>query len=103
MGFGHLNIPAEKRNRHIWINDRKFILDGADIENKIAYEFNGDYWHGHPSIYPAEEINTANGKTFGELYQKTLEKEAFLTAAGWKIISIWEHAWEGLKLADGIN
>lgn len=73
-------------NRQVKIG--KYIVDGLD--NDIIYEFNGDFWHGNPKKYNKDDINSVNGFTFGELYNKTLDKENYLKSIGYKVISIWE-------------
>ena len=68
----------------------KYFVDGYDPDTNTIYEFNGDYWHGNPNKYNPENINSNNGKTFGELYLKTLEKENKLKELGYNVVSIWE-------------
>lgn len=89
-----LNIPLENRNVLISINGKNYKIDGLDPINNIAYEFNGDYWHGNPAIFSSDDINKNNKKTYGELYQKTIDKENVLINAGYKVLSIWESEWE---------
>lgn len=71
----------------------QFKVDGFDPLTNTVYEFNGDYFHGNPEIYPSNNVNAINKKTFGELYTKTVEKENILKSAGYKVISIWENEW----------
>jgi very-short-patch-repair endonuclease len=68
----------------------RYIVDGYDTETNTIYEFNGDYWHGNPDKYKKDDINTSCKKSFGELYEKTLQKENKLKELGYNIISIWE-------------
>jgi hypothetical protein len=68
----------------------KYYVDGIDIDNKIIYEFYGDFWHGNPELYNNDDINKISELTFGELYQKTMEREDKLKSLGYKVISIWE-------------
>lgn len=68
----------------------KYIVDGYDPETNTVYEFNGDFWHGNPKIYKNTDINIVNGKTFVELYEKTIIREKYLKNKGYKVISIWE-------------
>jgi hypothetical protein len=90
-----LNILQEYRQKTIKINNRIFKVDA--VINNIIYEFNGDYWHGNPKKYKAEDINPQAKKTFGELYRKTLEKEKILKEAGYEVISIWESEWNKIN------
>lgn len=34
-----------------------------------------DFFHGNPNIYNNEDINELTKKSFGELYDKTIERE----------------------------
>lgn len=68
----------------------KYIVDGYDPKTNTIYEFNGDFWHGNPNIYNANDMNKVLNKTFGELYKKTLNREKYLIKKGYKVITIWE-------------
>ena len=81
-----LNIKEENRQYKIG----RYIVDGFDFTTNTVYEFNGDYWHGNPAIYNLEDVNKTSKKTFGELYQYTLDKENKLKDLGYNVISIWE-------------
>jgi hypothetical protein len=85
-----LNIPKENHNKFIMINGKRYQVDGLDGENKIIYEFYGDFYHGNPKIYPPDKLNIKLKKTFGELHLKTLEREKIFKSAGYNVISIWE-------------
>lgn len=71
--------------------------DGFCEETNTVYEFYGDLWHGNPKFYKREDINPKSGrdgkptKTFGELYDKTMERERILQDLGYNIVTIWEH------------
>lgn len=91
-----LGVPAENRECFINLpNDKRYIVDGIDFNNKIVYEFNGDFWHGNPKIYSSNDTNPVNKIKFGELYKRTLEKRRDLTNFGYKVISIWESEFKG--------
>ena len=89
--FNNSNIEREKK---ITINNKKIIVDGYDPRTNTCYEFHGDFWHGNPSVYPPTEINRKNGMSFGELYNKTLEKEKTIRELGFNLVCIWEDAWK---------
>jgi hypothetical protein len=88
-----LNVPEEHRQKILIVNGRKYKVDGFDPITNTVYEFNGDYWHGNPAIFNSNDINLSNHKTFGELYEATLQKEAALKGAGYIVVSIWENDW----------
>lgn len=87
-----LLIKNEYRQKIIKINNKKYKVDAYVPETNTVYEFYGDYWHGNPNSkkYLPEAINHANKKSFGELYNKTMQREQELKDAGFNIISIWE-------------
>ena len=93
----YLKIPSNCRQQYLPINNKRFYVDGLDVDNKIVYEFYGDFWHGNPKVYNENNKNRVTGKTFGYLYNKTLEKERVLKNAGYSINSIWELDWKALK------
>jgi len=68
----------------------KYFVDGYDPITNTIYEFNGDFWHGNPNKYKEEDINPINGKSFGYLLSKTIEKENKLRKLGYNFVSIWE-------------
>ena len=94
LWLNSLNLPDDKEHRSVYVKvkDRKrgYRVDGFDPETNTVYEFNGDFWHGNPSKFPPEDYNPLAHCTYGELYKKTLEKEALLKSAGYNVISIWE-------------
>lgn len=91
-----LNIPQEFRRQILYIDNKQFYPDAIDKEKKIIWEFYGDYWHGNPNIYKSEDINKVSKKSFGKLYQNTLNKEKILNEAGYEIISIWESDYKNI-------
>ena len=96
-----IGIPNTKNHRQVRLryDDKLYIVDGFDPETKTVYLFHGDYWHGNPAIYPTNEVNTRNGKTFGELFENTIRYENALVKNGHKVITIWENEWLQMKNA----
>lgn len=83
---------AQNDGEHeVLISGKKYKLDGVNFDfGKVAFEFHGDFWHGNPDVYNSYSINGVNGKTFGELYDETLKKEADLVSRDWYVITMWE-------------
>ena len=52
----------------------------------------GDYWHGNPEVkkFSPNKINEHNKKSFGQLYQETMERIDLLKENGYKVVYIWE-------------
>jgi hypothetical protein len=92
----YIGIPNDGKHRQVAIKvgrKKAFKVDGFDPATNTIYEFYGDFWHGHPTRYDPNKINTGNYKTFGELYTNTINRENMLKAAGYNLITIWESDW----------
>jgi len=76
-----------------------YFVDGFDPITNTIYEFNGDFWHGNPEIHKPNDINNKNKRTFGELYQATINRKQELISLGYKYVDIWESDWEKIKKA----
>lgn len=85
-----LLIPNELRNKSLRIGKRLILTDAYDPITNTIYEFNGDFWHGNPKIYNSNDINNMTKTTFGELYQKTIDRENLIKNTGYNLIVKWE-------------
>lgn len=83
-----------KRQHKISINGRNFFVDGYDPSTNTVYEFYGDFWHGNLNIYNLNDINTYTKTTYGELYNKTIERAGLLKEAGYNVVEMWESDWK---------
>ena len=82
----------------LYSGKKYFLVDALDTENKIIYEYLGDYWHGNLAVYAPDKINKNNKQSFQELYNKTLLKFQTLSSLGYKIIYTWENDWLNSKI-----
>jgi len=87
---------AENVGEHI-IKTTNYSADGYCEETNTIYEYHGDFWHGNPNLYKTYDINKRNGKTFGELYKKTLEREQQIRDFGYNLVVMWEHEWNKIN------
>jgi hypothetical protein len=96
----NIKIQHAENDGEYKIPNTKYRADGYCDENNTIFEFHGDYFHGNPknpkSCNP-DEINKKNGKTFGELYKTTIEKENRIEKLGYNLVVMWEYDWN-LKL-----
>ena len=83
----HAGNNGEKKIR---INNKIIKFDGYDEKTNTVYEFNGTIFHGDPRVLNSDDINPINKKTYGELYNKTLEREKLIKDAGYNLITMWE-------------
>jgi hypothetical protein len=95
----YIGLPKDEQHRNVLIklDDRKIKADGYEPTTSTVYEFYGDYYHGNPQFFKSDARNPHTKCTFGELYQRTLEKEASILKGGLKLVSIWEHEWKTIN------
>lgn len=100
-----IKLPNDFSHRTVilCINNKRLIVDGFDPITNTVYEFYGDYWHGNPNLYRPSDINEANHISFGQLYQKTLDRENFIIKSGYKIITIWEQDYDKKMISSLAN
>ena len=86
-----IGIPDDKEHREVrkLIHGRRFVTDGYMPETNTVYEFYGDRIHGNLKIYGSAMISPI-GKSYGELYQITKDRELVFTNAGYNLVTIWE-------------
>lgn len=65
-------------------------VDGFCTETNTVYEFHGDFWHGNPKIYDPNDINPVKKKKYGDLYNKTIKRDALIKNLGYNLITKWE-------------
>jgi len=72
------------------IPDTKYTVDGYHAGTKTILEYDGDFWHGNPSIYSPRKINIMTGTSFQSLHKKTVMRRKELLKAGYRVIHSWE-------------
>lgn len=60
------------------------------------YEFNGCYWHGCKKCHP-RGFNKQTNMSFSELRRLTAMKKKILEKKGFKVVTMWECAWNAVK------
>jgi len=74
-------------------NGKMARVDGFCQSTNTVYEFYGDYYHGNPKKYGADEYNKTCKKTQGELYDLTMKREQMIISLGFNFVCIWECDW----------
>lgn len=95
--FNNIYIQHALNEGEYKIPKTKYKADGYCKENNTIYEFNGGLWHGDLRIYNPKDINPITNTTFGELYNKTLNKEKKIKELGYNLIVIWEYDWKKIN------
>lgn len=81
-----LNIT--QRQVPLKFGDKIIYVDGFDPETNTVYEYYGSYWHGDPTMYDPDELNTKIGMTHGEIYERTLRREKLIKTS-YNLIVKW--------------
>jgi hypothetical protein len=97
LTFINPSIQHAENGGEYCIPKTKYKADGYFKETNTIYEFHGDYWHGNPTIYDKDKMNMVSKKTFGELYQRTLEKEEIIRKLGYNLVTMWENDWNKIN------
>lgn len=87
------NILPEERQITLKMNNTWYKVDAYVLKTNTIYEFYGDYWHGNPKIFLSTDINKCNKRLFGELYDKTINRENIFKNNNYNLITIWESDW----------
>lgn len=85
-----VQINHAKKQGEYRIPGTKYRADGYCPSTNTIYEFYGDYWHGNPAVFEPHDHNQHLDKTFGELYQKTIERETEIRSLGYNLETMWE-------------
>lgn len=87
-----LNVP--ERQYQIKIKKKIRCVDGYDPNTNTVYEFYGDFWHGNILMYPKNKKHPFLNLTYGDLHQRTLDKENEILNLGFELVTIWENEWK---------
>jgi hypothetical protein len=68
-------------------------IDGFHKETNTVFEYEGDFWHGNPSLFKSSDINPRTKTSYGFLYKKTQERIQKLNKLGYNVIEVWERDW----------
>jgi hypothetical protein len=75
-----------------------FSADGFCKSNNTVYEFYGDCFHGNPKRFNPDVVCSPYSKlTAAELYAKTKNRERVIKSKGYKLVTIWESDFKGIK------
>ncbi len=91
--LNNINIQHAMNEGEFTIPTTRYKADGYCESTNTVYEFHGDYWHGNPNIFGANDMNKTCNKTHGELYEQTLIKEQKIKDLGYNLVTMWEADW----------
>lgn len=75
----------------VYIHDatQKYFIDFVLNEN-IAIECNGDYWHCNPNLYSFDYYHNKIKKYAKDIWEHDREKIKFIKSKNYKVIVLWE-------------
>ena len=88
----HIQHAEKGGERAIVLNGRSYSVDGFCEDTNTIYQYHGDLFHGNPQKYKSEDVNPLNGKSFKELYNKTIEIENLIRTS-YNLVVMWETEW----------
>ena len=94
--FNKINIRHAENGGEYRIKSTKYKADGYCEETNTIYEFHGTIYHGDRRVCPPCNFNYL-GKNYGELYQKTLEREQQIRDLGYNLVVMWELDWKQIN------
>ena len=81
------NIRHWKNGGEVRLGERALSVDRFRVSTSTAYKFHGCFWDGHPCVKTAEVVNHPhNGKAMEELYRETLERDAYVSSLGYRLV-----------------
>ena len=92
----NINIQHAKNGGEFTIPNTKYKADGYCKDTNTIYEFHGDEYHGNPKINNFNHMSYF-GIKYGDLYQKTLQREQLIRDLGYNLVVMWEHDWKTIN------
>lgn len=79
--------------RQCYISDIHQYCDLLSRSKKLIIEFNGDFWHGNPLLYPSDRLYKCQVKRM----MKDEEKRKWAIANDYTLIEVWESEYDDNK------
>lgn len=75
------------------IKGSRYSADGFIPEPNHVDEFHGCLWHGCPKCFDHVTVNPCTKRTFGEEYERTRIRQAYIESVGYSYSEVWECEW----------
>lgn len=73
----------------------KFCVDAFVPSAKLVVQFDGNYWHGHPALFPTPDARQQRRMSLDR------SQDAYMAASGFRVVRVWEC--DLLKEADAVR
>jgi len=94
--YNNIFIKHQLNGGEYTISNTRYKADGYCEETNTIYEFHGTIYHGDPRFCISDDFNFL-GKKYGDLYQKTLEREQQIKDLGYNLVVMWEYDWNKIN------
>ncbi len=95
--FQGIKIQHAMNDGEYKIKKTRWLADGYCKDTNTIFEYHGDYWHGNPTKYDPEFINTVCNKKMKTLYAATLKREQKIRDLGYNLEIMWEFDWNQIN------
>jgi G:T-mismatch repair DNA endonuclease (very short patch repair protein) len=115
MAIDWLEWEAKNTEQHIrhqasdseqLIGMKRLPVDGFCIDTNTIFEFQVCIWHGHRCWMTKKHygVHPVNGKSLGDLYQRTQDRIQYIKDQGYNVVEMWECQWlTSIKRRPGIE
>ena len=85
-----------------FLGQRVIFPDILMKDRKVIIEYNGSYWHGHPSMFPDPSVRHKSipDMTVQQIRDKDSRKLQILADRGFRCLVVWDFEWQNNK--DGV-
>lgn len=91
-------------NREFGLHDKKTdkpkLYDFVNTKLKLCIEFNGDIYHGNPSIFKEDDkplLFLGEDKTAKEMWENDSYKNSIMEDRGYQVLVVWEKDYNNNK------
>lgn len=65
---------------------QRYVCDFVEIEKKIIFKVNGDFWHANPLLYDKNNLTLIQKHNV----KQDMNSKIFFEKQGWLVVEIWE-------------
>lgn len=88
IDIDHIYYHSKNKEFGLMDDNRYYKYDFVDTINKVAIEFNGDYWHANPIKYKPDDLIRSTKAM--NIWKKDHIKLELLRNNGYNVVIVWE-------------
>jgi len=90
LNINTTNIMCRSNEKFIYDKIKKRAYKYDFVYNNKIIEFNGDFWHGNPELFKAENINRVTKLPYAKKWEYDKHKIKIAQQYGYDVLVIWE-------------